>query len=86
MHRSATRAPLIQPFAEINWLHSTDDNVVSFDDAQVKQDLPANRGELKLGVQANIVSQWSVRLQAAGQTGDNGYSDLNGNLNIRYNW
>ncbi|HAU5068537.1 TPA: autotransporter outer membrane beta-barrel domain-containing protein [Citrobacter amalonaticus] len=79
-------ANLIQPFAEINWLHSTDDNVVSFDDAQVKQDLPANRGELKLGVQANIVSQWSVRLQAAGQTGDNGYSDLNGSLNIRYNW
>ncbi|EGC4981357.1 fibronectin-binding autotransporter adhesin ShdA [Salmonella enterica] len=60
---------VIQPFAEANWLHTSDDVSVSFDDATVKQDLPANRAELKVGLQADIDKQWSVRAQVAGQTG-----------------
>ncbi len=77
---------VIQPFAEANWLHPSDDVSVSFDDATVKQDLPANRAELKVGLQADIDKQWSVRAQVAGQTGSNDFGDLNGSLNLRYNW
>ncbi|EAZ0272958.1 fibronectin-binding autotransporter adhesin ShdA [Salmonella enterica] len=77
---------VIQPFAEANWLHTSDDVSVSFDDATVKQDLPANRVELKVGLQADIDKQWSVRAQVAGQTGSNDFGDLNGSLNLRYNW
>ncbi|HCB5055689.1 TPA: fibronectin-binding autotransporter adhesin ShdA [Salmonella enterica subsp. enterica serovar Paratyphi C] len=77
---------VIQPFAEANWLHTSDDMSVSFDDATVKQDLPANRAELKVGLQADIDKQWSVRAQVAGQTGSNDFGDLNGSLNLRYNW
>ncbi|OCI41336.1 AIDA autotransporter [Salmonella enterica] len=77
---------VIQPFAEANWLHTSDDVSVSFDDATVKQDLPANRAELKVGLQADIDKQWSVRTQVAGQTGSNDFGDLNGSLNLRYNW
>ncbi|ECN1452008.1 autotransporter outer membrane beta-barrel domain-containing protein [Salmonella enterica subsp. enterica serovar Tennessee] len=77
---------VIQPFAETNWLHTSDDVSVSFDDATVKQDLPANRAELKVGLQADIDKQWSVRAQVAGQTGSNDFGDLNGSLNLRYNW
>ncbi|EAR2770141.1 fibronectin-binding autotransporter adhesin ShdA [Salmonella enterica] len=77
---------IIQPFAEANWLHTSDDVSVSFDDATVKQDLPANRAELKVGLQADIDKQWSVRAQVAGQTGSNDFGDLNGSLNLRYNW
>ncbi|EIX0114977.1 autotransporter outer membrane beta-barrel domain-containing protein, partial [Salmonella enterica] len=77
---------VIQPFAEANWLHTSDDVSVSFDDATVKQDLPANRAELKVGLQADIDKQWSVRAQVAGQTGSNNFGDLNGSLNLRYNW
>ncbi|WP_274922514.1 autotransporter outer membrane beta-barrel domain-containing protein [Citrobacter youngae] len=76
----------IQPFAEVNWLHTNDDTSVSFDNAEVKQDLPDNRAELKVGIQANINQQWSVTAQAAGQTGNDNYSDLNGSLNVRYRW
>ncbi|EBR3411975.1 fibronectin-binding autotransporter adhesin ShdA [Salmonella enterica] len=76
---------VIQPFAEANWLHTSDDVSVSFDDATVKQDLPANRAELKVGLQADIDKQWSVRAQVAGQTGSNDFGDLNGSLNLRYN-
>ncbi|HAK4003086.1 TPA: fibronectin-binding autotransporter adhesin ShdA [Salmonella enterica] len=77
---------VIQPFAEANWLHTSDDVSVSFDDATVKQDLPANRAELKVGLQADIDKQWSVRAQVTGQTGSNDFGDLNGSLNLRYNW
>ncbi|ELO1490132.1 autotransporter outer membrane beta-barrel domain-containing protein [Salmonella enterica] len=77
---------VIQSFAEANWLHTSDDVSVSFDDATVKQDLPANRAELKVGLQADIDKQWSVRAQVAGQTGSNDFGDLNGSLNLRYNW
>ncbi|EDR6556071.1 fibronectin-binding autotransporter adhesin ShdA [Salmonella enterica subsp. enterica serovar London] len=77
---------VIQPFAEANWLHTSDDVSVSFDDATVKQDLPANRAELKVGLQADIDKQWSVRAQVAGQTGSNDFGDLNGSLNLRDNW
>lgn len=76
----------VRPFAEINWLHSTDDLAVSFDNATVKQDLPADRSELKVGIQANLNSQWNVSVQAAGQKGNNDYRDLNGSLNLRYSW
>ncbi|EEM8428265.1 fibronectin-binding autotransporter adhesin ShdA [Salmonella enterica subsp. enterica serovar Essen] len=77
---------VIQPFAEANWLHTSDDVTVSFDDAAVKQDIPANRAELKVGLQADIDKQWSIRAQVAGQTGSNDFGDLNGSLNLRYNW
>ncbi|ECH8835571.1 autotransporter outer membrane beta-barrel domain-containing protein [Salmonella enterica subsp. enterica] len=82
----ATPESVIQPFAEINWLHTTDDLSVSFDGAQVQQDLPANRAELKLGLQAVLSRQWSISAQATGQKGDHDYRDLNGSLNLRYSW
>lgn len=80
------KTTVIQPFAEANWLHTSDDVTVSFDDARVEQDIPANRAELKVGLQADIDKQWSIRAQVAGQTGSNDYGDLNGSLNLRYIW
>lgn len=80
------KTTVIQPFAEANWLHTSDDVTVSFDDARVEQDIPANRAELKVGLQADIDKQWSIRAQVAGQTGSNDYGDLNGSLNLRYTW
>lgn len=77
---------VIQPFAEVNWLHTSDTSSVSFNGAEVQQDLPADRAELKVGIQANITRQWSAIALATGQTGSNGYSDLNGSFNLRYNW
>nr|MBD0800285.1 autotransporter outer membrane beta-barrel domain-containing protein [Citrobacter sp. C6_1] len=84
LHNS--HAAVIQPFMEANWLHTSDDTSVSFNDVRVDQDIPANRAELKVGIQANLNSQWSVSAQAAGQTGSNDYRDLNGSLNVRYSW
>ncbi|WP_048225615.1 autotransporter outer membrane beta-barrel domain-containing protein [Enterobacter quasiroggenkampii] len=77
---------VIQPFAEVNWLHTSEETAVNFGDTQIKQDIPADRAELKAGVQANVNKQWSVIAQVSGQKGDNDYSDVNGSLNVRYNW
>lgn len=65
LHKNTTS--VIQPFAEVNWLHTSDDVGVAFDGAEVKQDLPADRAEVKVGIRANLNSQWSITGQVAGQ-------------------
>ncbi|WP_370615678.1 autotransporter outer membrane beta-barrel domain-containing protein [Citrobacter portucalensis] len=80
------KSTVIQPFMEANWLHTNDETSVSFDGTDVQQDLPANRAELKVGIQADINKQWNVRAQISGQKGSNDFSDINGSLNLRYNW
>ncbi|GKX53965.1 hypothetical protein SOASR030_00770 [Leminorella grimontii] len=77
---------VVQPFLEANWLHGTDDVSVSFDGASVKQDLPADRAELKAGVQTSLGERWSVAAQAVGQKGSHGYGDASFSLNARYSW
>ena len=84
LHKNTTS--VIQPFAEVNWLHTSDDVGVAFDGAEVKQDLPADRAEMKVGIQANLNSQWSITGQVAGQKGRNDYGDLSGSLLVRYSW
>ncbi|HIE5388874.1 TPA: autotransporter outer membrane beta-barrel domain-containing protein [Enterobacter cancerogenus] len=84
LHKSQDE--VIQPFAEVNWLHASDDAAVTFGDTEVKQDLPTDRAELKVGIQANVSKQWSITAQAAGQKGSNEYSDVSGSLNVRYSW
>lgn len=84
LHKNTTS--VIQPFAEVNWLHTSDDVAVAFDGAEVKQDLPADRAEVKVGIQANLNSHWSITGQVAGQKGRNDYGDLSGSLRVRYSW
>ncbi|MDA8518118.1 autotransporter outer membrane beta-barrel domain-containing protein [Citrobacter sp. Igbk 16] len=84
LHKNTTS--VIQPFAEVNWLHTSDDVAVAFDGAKVKQDLPADRAEVKVGIQANLNSQWSITGQVVGQKGRNDYGDLSGSLRVRYSW
>lgn len=77
---------VIQPFAEVNWLHTNDGVSVAFNNAEVEMDLPTNRAELKAGIEVNLNSQWSITGLVAGQKGSNNYGDLNGSLNVRYSW
>lgn len=80
------RTSVIQPFAEVNWLHTNDDISVAFNHADVQMDLPANRAELKAGIEVNLNNQWSVTGMVTGQKGSNHYDDLNGSLNVLYSW
>ena len=83
---SPTTNAILQPFAEVNWLHMTDDMAVSFDNSAVNLVLPADRAEIKLGIQAAINNQWSISAQATGQKGNNDFSDLSGSVNLHYSW
>ncbi|EEU8428886.1 autotransporter outer membrane beta-barrel domain-containing protein [Salmonella enterica] len=76
----------IQPFMEVNWLHASDNASATFGDAKVSQDLPNDRVEVKVGIQANVSERLSVYAQAAGQKGKNDYGDASFSLNMRYNW
>ena len=59
---------------------------VSFDNSAVNLDLPADRAEIKLGIQAAINNQWNISAQATGQKGNNDFSDLSGSVNLHYSW
>ena len=83
---SPTTNAVLQPFAEVNWLHMTDDMAVSFDNSAVNLDLPADRAEIKLGIQAAINNQWNISAQATGQKGNNDFSVLSGSVNLHYSW
>ncbi|HIC1895821.1 autotransporter outer membrane beta-barrel domain-containing protein [Citrobacter freundii] len=83
---SPTTNAVLQPFAEVNWLHMTDDMAVSFDNSAVNLDLPADRAEIKFGIQAAINNQWNISAQATGQKGNNDFSDLSGSVNLHYSW
>ena len=75
-----------QPFVEANWLHNTRSYSVKMDD--ISNDVKGNRniGELKVGVEGQLSQRLQLWGNVAQQIGDNGYSDTQGMLGLKYSF
>ncbi|MDL4617351.1 autotransporter outer membrane beta-barrel domain-containing protein [Citrobacter amalonaticus] len=75
-----------QPFVEANWIHNTSSYSVKMDD--ISNDVKGNRniGELKVGVEGQLNQRLQLWGNVAQQIGDNGYSDTQGMLGIKYSF
>jgi len=77
---------LVQPFLQLNWWHNDKDSVVRLDGDELALDLPRDRYEAKLGVQAQMGGGWTGWANAAYATGSDEYRDVGGQLGVNYRW
>lgn len=75
-----------QPFVEANWIHNTQTTSVKMDDVSNDMRGTKNIGELKVGVEGQIIPRLNVWSNVAQQVGDKGYSDTRGMLGVKYNF
>ncbi|MEB4674313.1 autotransporter outer membrane beta-barrel domain-containing protein [Enterobacteriaceae bacterium G50] len=75
-----------QPFVEANWIYNSDTYRVKMDD--ISNDISGTRnvGELKVGVEGQINKRLQLWGNVAQQLGDNGYSDTQGMLGVKYSF
>jgi autotransporter family porin len=85
-HAAGTDANIVQPFATLNWWRDSDRDVMSFNDTALSLELPRDRYEAKLGVQAQLGGGWTGwgNLGLAYGAGD--YHDVTGQLGLNYRW
>lgn len=75
-----------QPFVEANWIHNTQKAAVKMDDVRDEMQGTRNVAELKVGVEGQITPRMTMWGNVAQQIGDQGYSDTQGMLGIKYTW
>ncbi|RSB19870.1 autotransporter outer membrane beta-barrel domain-containing protein [Citrobacter farmeri] len=75
-----------QPFVEANWIHNTQNYSVQMDD--INNDVKGSRNiaELKAGVEGQLTKNVTLWGNVAQQIGDNGYSDTQGMLGLKYSF
>lgn len=75
-----------QPFVEVNWLHNTETFGVKMDGTTVSRDGARNLGEIRAGVEGKVNANLSIWGNVGVQAGDEGYSDTQGMLGVKYSW
>lgn len=73
-----------QPFIEANWIHNTHNDSVMMNGISNAITGARDVGELKLGVEGQINARLQLWGNVAQQLGDNGFSDTQGTLGIKY--
>ena len=75
-----------QPFVEANWIHNTQNYSVQMDDINSDVKGSRNIAELKAGVEGQLTKNVTLWGNVAQQIGDNGYSDTQGMLGLKYSF
>ncbi|MGO4743557.1 autotransporter outer membrane beta-barrel domain-containing protein [Serratia quinivorans] len=73
-----------QPFVEANWLYNSKNFGVTLDDTKVSMAGTRNIGEIKTGVEGQIGNNLNLWGNIGQQIGDNGYSDTQAVLGVKY--
>ncbi|MBB1595162.1 hypothetical protein A9973_13875 [Achromobacter sp. UMC46] len=76
----------MRPFAEVNWWNGPSSQRASFDGEVVREQLPANRVELKAGVQGNVTKAVSLYGSLGLEAGSNNYTGARGQIGVKYSW
>ena len=76
----------LQPFAELNWWHGPASQTATFDGTTVSDPLPANRFEVKVGLQGNVTRNLSVWGSVAAQAGSQNYFGGTAQVGMKYSW
>lgn len=80
------KARTFQPFVEANWIHNTQNYRVQMDDIRNDVNGTRNIGEVKVGVEGQLSPRLQLWGNVAQQVGDNGYSDTQGMLGLKYSF
>ncbi|WLW64682.1 autotransporter outer membrane beta-barrel domain-containing protein [Achromobacter aegrifaciens] len=75
-----------QPFATLNWWHSSTGSSVSFNQLPVGDLYPKDRYELKLGVHADFNKGWTGWTNIAGSWGAQDYHQYAARIGVKYTW
>ena len=76
-----------QPFIEVNWRHESAKNKLNFNSRyHFNDDTPANRVEIKAGVEGQLSANWTIWGHIAHDLGAKDYSNDRATLGIKYQW
>ncbi|OBU10344.1 autotransporter outer membrane beta-barrel domain-containing protein [Morganella psychrotolerans] len=76
-----------QPFVEVNWLHSNAKNDMTFNQHYTfSDDRPANRFEIKAGIEGQLSPDWTLWGNVSHQMGSDDYSGDRAMIGVKYQW
>ncbi|MNN89018.1 AIDA-I autotransporter precursor [compost metagenome] len=76
----------MRPFAEVNWWHGPGSQSATFDGVTIKDGLPANRLEAKVGLQGNVTKAVSVWGAVGFEAGAHDYTAGKAQVGVKYSW
>jgi len=76
----------IQPFAEVNWWSGGNKSSIAMDGERISHDLPKNILETKVGAQFEIGRGWSGYGSVGYQQGSNSFSDVSGQVGVKFSF
>ncbi|MCK1970351.1 autotransporter outer membrane beta-barrel domain-containing protein [Franconibacter sp. IITDAS19] len=76
----------IEPFVEANWWHDTAENSIKMNEDKLNDKTPANRYEVKGGVEGKISDNFHSWVNVGYQTGGNDFSEVTGMAGVKYVW
>jgi autotransporter family porin len=75
-----------QPFIEVNWLHNTRNFSTDMNGVSISQNGAKNIGEVRTGVEGQLTKNLTAWGNIGQQLGDQGYSNTEAMLGIKYAW